>query len=180
MFAHDLNLFVTVQLLEETLASSLGKLCEDHGYSYEWVSGQKPRLVKDGKSIICKTESFVLAVPLLHRYHRDSLRREAEQAPRELVQPASSSSSSSVSERSDELASRRLVPFHKIPNQDKNEEWTGRILKIRWQIFLTGHRKQTCMHPHTVLRIRSRTSCESGNEIKEAQCLYSLPKRPRL
>ena len=30
---HDLDLFVTVQLLEETLAVlSLGKFCEDHGY----------------------------------------------------------------------------------------------------------------------------------------------------
>ena len=25
---------------------SLGKLCEDHGYSYEWASGQKPHLKK--------------------------------------------------------------------------------------------------------------------------------------
>ena len=39
---------MTVQLLEETLAVlSLGKLCEDHGYSFEWVSGQKPRLAKE-------------------------------------------------------------------------------------------------------------------------------------
>ena len=31
---HDLDLFVTVQVLEETLAVlSLGKLCEDHGNS---------------------------------------------------------------------------------------------------------------------------------------------------
>ena len=31
---HDLNFFVTMQLLEDTLAVlSLGKLCEDHGYS---------------------------------------------------------------------------------------------------------------------------------------------------
>ena len=36
VFVHDLNQFVTVQLLEETPAVlSLGKLCEDHGYSYE-------------------------------------------------------------------------------------------------------------------------------------------------
>ena len=35
VFVHDLNLFVTVQLLEETPAFlSLGKLCEDHGYAY--------------------------------------------------------------------------------------------------------------------------------------------------
>ena len=49
----DLNLFATVQLLEETLAVlSLGKLCEDHGFSYEWVSGQKSRLSKEVKTII--------------------------------------------------------------------------------------------------------------------------------
>ena len=38
VFVHGLNLFVTVQLLDETLAVlSLGKHCEAHGYSYEWV-----------------------------------------------------------------------------------------------------------------------------------------------
>ena len=43
VFVHDINLFVTVHLLEETPAFlSLGKLCEDHGYTYEWVSGQRP------------------------------------------------------------------------------------------------------------------------------------------
>ena len=45
VFVHDLNLFVNVQLLDETPAVlSLGKICEDHGYSCEWVSGQEPRL----------------------------------------------------------------------------------------------------------------------------------------
>ena len=39
VFVHDLNQFVTVQILEETAVLSLGKLCEDHGYSCEWVSG---------------------------------------------------------------------------------------------------------------------------------------------
>ena len=59
VFVHDLNLFVKVQLLEETLAvPSLGKLCEDHGYSYESVSVQKPRLTQQGKRIVCKTDNF--------------------------------------------------------------------------------------------------------------------------
>ena len=36
VFVHDLNLFVTVQLLEDTLAVlSLGKLCDEHRYSNE-------------------------------------------------------------------------------------------------------------------------------------------------
>ena len=44
---HDLHLFVTVQLLEDSPAVlSLGKLCEEHGYTYEWASGQK-RLPSD-------------------------------------------------------------------------------------------------------------------------------------
>ena len=42
VYVHDLALFVTVQLLEETLSVlSLGKLFEEHGYSQEWFSRQK-------------------------------------------------------------------------------------------------------------------------------------------
>ena len=37
VYVHDLELFVTVQVLEDTPAVlSFGKLCEEHGYSYEW------------------------------------------------------------------------------------------------------------------------------------------------
>ena len=47
---------MTGQLLDDTPAVlSFGKLCEEHGYSYEWASGQKPRLAP---------------VRLLHRYSR--------------------------------------------------------------------------------------------------------------
>ena len=52
VYVKQLDLFVKVMLLEETLAVlSLGKLCEDHGYTYHWISGQKPRLIKNGKRI---------------------------------------------------------------------------------------------------------------------------------
>ena len=168
VFVHDQNLFVTVQWRDETPAVlSLGKLCEDHGYSCEWVSGQKPRLTKEGKTIICKTNIFVLlVVPGLSTISesssssaslsQDSLRSEAERASRQLVPPASSSSSCSVSERSDELATRTLVPFPEIQNQNKKR----------------GDRQFS--------RIRSGISCDSGNEIEEAQYFYSLPKRPTL
>ena len=55
----------SLQLLDETPAVlSLGKLCEDHGYSDDWVSGQKPRLTKDVKTITLKMNNFVpLVVP---------------------------------------------------------------------------------------------------------------------
>ena len=53
---HDLELFVTVQILEDTPAAlSLGKLCEDHGYSYEWASGRKPHLTTNDRTIQCNT-----------------------------------------------------------------------------------------------------------------------------
>ena len=67
MYVHDLGLFVTVQLLDETPAVlSLGKLFEDHGYSHDWVSGQKPRLTPNGKTITCRVDNHVhLVVPVL-------------------------------------------------------------------------------------------------------------------
>ena len=41
LYVKELDLFVTVKLLEDTPAVlPLGKLCEDHGYSNEWTSGQ--------------------------------------------------------------------------------------------------------------------------------------------
>ena len=104
-FVHDPNLFVTVQLLEETPAVlSLGKLWEDHGHAHEWVSSQKPRLTKEEKTIVCKTDNFVpLVVPGLSTNPesvssstssaQDSLRRGAEITSRKQVRPASSSSS---------------------------------------------------------------------------------------
>ena len=49
-----LDLFVKVMLLEETPAVlSLGKPCEDHGYTYHWMSGQKPHLSRNDKRIDC-------------------------------------------------------------------------------------------------------------------------------
>ena len=56
----ELDLFVTVMLLEETPAVlSLGKLCEDHRYTYHWTSGQKPHLTKEGKRIDCNMSNYV-------------------------------------------------------------------------------------------------------------------------
>ena len=40
-------------------------LCEDHGHSREWTSGQKPYLIRDGRRIQCSTENYVpIVVPL--------------------------------------------------------------------------------------------------------------------
>ena len=55
----ELYIFLTMKVLENTPAVlSLGKLCDESGYSYEWINGRKPHLIKDGIRIICNTENF--------------------------------------------------------------------------------------------------------------------------
>ena len=65
VYVKDLGTFLTMKVLENTPAVlSLGKLCDENGYSYEWINGQKPHLIKNGIRIICNTESFVpIVVP---------------------------------------------------------------------------------------------------------------------
>ena len=43
----ELDIFFTMKVLDNTPAVlSLGKLCDENGYSYEWINDQKPHLVK--------------------------------------------------------------------------------------------------------------------------------------
>ena len=65
VYVKELDIFLTMKVLENTPAVlSLGKLCDENGYSYEWIHGQKPHLIKDGIRIICNTENFVpIVVP---------------------------------------------------------------------------------------------------------------------
>ena len=65
VYVKELDLFVTVMLLEDTPAVlSLGKLCEDHGYNYHWTSGQKPHLIKNGRKTDCNTANYAPFVVL--------------------------------------------------------------------------------------------------------------------
>ena len=42
----ELEIFLTVKVLGNTPAVlSLGKLCDENGYSYEWINGQEPHLI---------------------------------------------------------------------------------------------------------------------------------------
>ena len=43
----ELHIFLTMKVLEDTPAVlSLGKLCDEHGYSHEWINGQEPLSLK--------------------------------------------------------------------------------------------------------------------------------------
>ena len=58
VYVQELDTFLTLKVLENTSAVlSLGKLCDEHGYSYEWINGQKPHLIKNGIRIQCNTET---------------------------------------------------------------------------------------------------------------------------
>ena len=57
VYVKELDIFLTMKILENTpVVLSRGKLCDENGYSYEWINGQKPHLIKDGIRIICNTE----------------------------------------------------------------------------------------------------------------------------
>ena len=187
---HDLNLFATVQLLKETHAVlSLGKLCEDQGYSNEWVSGQKPRLTQNGKSIISKTDNFVpLVVPGLSA--NSGCSASSTTLPQESLGPeaplvsgnraASRSSSDSVLERSDERATGRLV---QEPLRSDKKDANDPLADLPcWFEEFTDNLEPTrsaCTRAH-FSGLRFGTSYESGNEIEEAQYFLSHPERPKL
>ena len=46
VYVKELGIFLTMKVLENTPAVlSLGKLCDENVYSYEWINGQKPHLI---------------------------------------------------------------------------------------------------------------------------------------
>ena len=63
VYVKELDIFLPMKVLENTPAVlSLQKLCDENGYSSEWINGQKQHLIKNGIRIQCNTEKFVLVV----------------------------------------------------------------------------------------------------------------------
>ena len=94
----ELDIFLIMKVLEDTPAVlSLGKLCDENGYSYEWITGRKPHLIKNGIRIQCNTENFVpIMVPGLSTSSSSSLPSSTSMtcSRQEIDHPTSSSSSS--------------------------------------------------------------------------------------
>ena len=95
VYVKELDMFLTMKVLENTPAVlSLGELCDENGYSYGWIHGQKPHLIKDGIRIFCNTENFVpIVVPGLSS--SSSASSSSLRTP--IKQESRSSSSSSLS-----------------------------------------------------------------------------------
>ena len=99
VYVKELDIFLTLmKVLENTPAVlSLGKLCDEHGCSYEWINGQKPHLIGKGIRIQCNTENFVpIVVPGLSTRSSSSFPSSTSMTPsrQEIDHPTSSSSSS--------------------------------------------------------------------------------------
>ena len=67
VYVKELDIFLTMKVLDNTPAVlSLGKLCDENGYSYEWINGQKPHLIKDGiRLFVTQSLTPVLLMKLL-------------------------------------------------------------------------------------------------------------------
>ena len=144
----------------EPAVQSQGKLCEDHGHSYEWVSGQWPRLIEISYLLSFQDHPPILeAVRSPHRNHRTR---------------SSSLSSGSVLERSDEQAIRRLeqetlnIQNHNKRRNDEKERSAGRSSLLVDGVQRKSGGRVACTRTQ-FLGIRLGTSCRSGNKIKEAQ-----------
>ena len=98
VYVKELDIFLTMKVLENTPAVlSLGKLFDENGYSYEWINGQKPHLIKNGIRIQCNTENFVpIVVSGLSSSSSSSSHPSTSMTPsrQESHHPTSSSSSS--------------------------------------------------------------------------------------
>ena len=123
VYVKELDVFLTVEVLENTPAVlSLGKLCDENGYSYEWINGQKPHLIKNGIRITCNTENFVpIVVPGLSSSSSgsSSTSRTPSKQESHCSTPSSSSSSSPTATSSDNETREREdlsgIDSHPVP-----------------------------------------------------------------
>ena len=109
VYVEELDIFLTMKVLKNTTAVlSLGKLCDEHGYSYEWINGQKNHIsLKNAIRIICNTENFVpTVVPGLSSSSSGSVSSSSRTPSRQESHSSSSSSSSSSSPTVSEIQTR--------------------------------------------------------------------------
>ena len=116
VYVKELDIFLTMKVLDNTPAVlTLGKLCDENGYSYEWINGQKPHLIKDGIRIICNTENFI---PIVVPGFPSSSSGSSSILPTSMKQESHSSSSSSSSPSSPTAGEIQVRDREDAPNSD--------------------------------------------------------------
>ena len=166
VYVKELDIFLTMKVLENTPAVlSLGKLCDENGYSYEWIDGQKPHLIKNGIRMICNTENFVpIVVPGLSSSSSGS--SSTSRTPMKQESHSSSSSSSSPSsptvseiqirEREDQTESDTSP----VPVSELVHDRSGKTEEIQDNEIPKTNKKGTTIE-------RSDPLCSDNSEIPE-------------
>ena len=149
VYVKELDMFLTMKVLENTPAVlSLGKLCDENGYFYEWINGQKPHLIKDGIRIICNTENFVpIVVPGLTSSSSASSSTSRTLMKQESLSSSSSSSSPSsptvgeiwVRERED-APNSDISP---VPVSELVDDRLGKLVETQANQIPKPHKKET-------------------------------------
>ena len=98
-------------------------LCDENGYSYEWINGQKPHLIENWIRIQCKTENFV---PIVVSGLSNSFSGSDSSTSRTLMKQESHSATSSRKSK----PTKSLTQKKKKGNHDRTGE-TRVILRSR-------------------------------------------------
>ena len=151
VYVKELDIFLTMKVLENTPAVlSLGKLCDENGYSCEWINGQKPHLIEDGIRIVCNTENFVpIVVPGLSSSSSGS--SSTSRTPTRQESHSSSSSSSSSSPSSPTVGEMSVREREDAPNSDISlvpvselvDDRTGKLVETQAKIPKTNKEETT-------------------------------------
>ena len=147
-----------LDILENTPAVlSLGKLCDENGYSYEWINGQKPHLIKNGIRIPCNTENFVpIVVPGLSSSSSGSSSTSKTPSRQESHSSSSSSSSPSSPTVSEIQIREREVGI----NNDTSPVQVSNSVDDR-----SGQPEETTIERCNPCILRSRSGCKNSRKI---------------
>ena len=129
MFVHDLNLFVTVQLLDETPAVPFARQALRRPRIPLWVA-QRSRTFQG-------SPPFLKASRLLHRYHRTRWEKRRYKHPGNLCNMLQIHLQVQSQSEVTNSQPRHWCHSQKFKTKIKRR-LTGRIRKNRWHIFLTG------------------------------------------
>ena len=155
VYVKELDIFLTMKVLENTPAVlSLGKLCDENGYSYEWINGQKTHLIKDGIRINCNTENFVPIV-VLGLTSSSSTSSSSSRTPIK-QESRSSSSSSSSSPSSPTVGEMSVREREDASNRDISPVPVSELVDDRTEEPVENQANQ-------IPKSKERTTIERGN-----------------
>ena len=100
VYVKELDIFLTMKVIETRQQYCRSEsFCDENGYSYEWINGQKPHFIKNGIWIPCNTENFIpIVVPGLSSGSSSTSKTPSRQESHSSSSSSSSSSSPTVSE----------------------------------------------------------------------------------